>query len=127
MPVRAGSPLLRLRRLCGALPEVVEKVSHGAPTWWAGSTKSARTFAVFADNHHGSGRVTVWVKSTLDEQQAMVRSAPRTFFVPPYVGPSGWVGVVLDGPDAGWNVLPEILEEGWRLAAPKKLAGALRG
>jgi hypothetical protein len=117
--------LERLRKLCFALPDVVERVSHGAPTWWAGSAKSARTFATFAAYHHGSERVAVWVKSTLDEQQAMVRIAPRRFFVPPYVGPSGWVGVWLDGPEAAWDELPDLLREGWRLAAPKRLAARL--
>ena len=113
--------MLRLRKLCLALPDVVEKISHGAPTWWAGSAKSARTFAMFADDHHGSGRTTVWVKSTHDEQQTMLRAAPKTFFVPPYVGPSGWVGVYLDGPEPGWDELEDLLREGWRAAAPKTL------
>ncbi len=121
MPPRSASPLLRLRKLCLALPDVVEKISHGAPTFWAGSSKSGRTFAIFADNHHGSGRVTAWVKSTLDEQQAMVEAAPKTFFVPPYVGPSGWVGVYLDGAAPGWDELPDLLREGFKAAAPKTL------
>jgi hypothetical protein len=124
---KSADPLTRLRQLCFALPDVVEKISHGTPTFWAGSAKSARTFAIWADDHHGSGRTTVWVKSTLDEQQAMVETAAATFFVPPYVGPSGWVGVYLDGKKPGWDALPDLLREGWKAAAPKRLLGALNG
>ena len=85
-------PLERLREIIEAWPETREKISHGSPTWWGGR----KTFATFTENHHGDGRVAVWVKSSFLEQEARVEADPETFFVPPYVGPSGWVGMRLD-------------------------------
>ncbi|MEM9291037.1 MAG: MmcQ/YjbR family DNA-binding protein [Acidobacteriota bacterium] len=107
--------LERLRSIISAWPETREKLSHGAPTWWGGR----KTFATFAENHHGDGRVAVWVKSTFEEQELRVQTDPETFFVPPYVGPSGWVGMRLDL-DPDWGLVEELLEEGYRLVAPKR-------
>ena len=85
-----------------------------------------KMFAMFADaaNHHGAGRPAVWCKATLDNQRLMVRHSPDRFFVPPYMGPSGWVGVYLDkGVD--WEAVAELLRDGYRAVAPKKLAAIL--
>ncbi len=107
--------LERLRTIIEAWPETREKLSHGVPTWWGGR----KTFARFADHHHGDGRVAVWVKSTFLDQEVRVETDPETFFVPPYVGPSGWVGMRLDrNPD--WGEVERLLEEGYRLVAPKR-------
>ena len=73
-----------------------------------------------AANHHGADRPAVWVKALADNQELMVRTAPDRFFVPPYVGPSGWVGVWLDG-KADWRELAGLLEDAWRLSAPNRL------
>jgi phosphoribosylglycinamide formyltransferase-1/phosphoribosylamine--glycine ligase/phosphoribosylglycinamide formyltransferase/phosphoribosylformylglycinamidine cyclo-ligase len=108
--------LAKLRQLIATLPETSEKLSHGAPTFWGGK----KTFATFTVNHHGDGRVAVWVKSTFEEQSILVESAPETFFVPPYVGPSGWVGMRLDGKKVDWSAVRDLLEEGWRMVAPKR-------
>ena len=112
--------LENLRRIIEAWPETKEKLSHGAPTWWGGS----KTFATFADNHHGDGRIAVWVKSTFSEQAVRVEAAPELFFVPPYLGPSGWVGMRLDR-DPDWSMVEELLEEGYRLVAPKRALALL--
>jgi hypothetical protein len=62
----------------------------------------------------------VWIKATPDNQALMLRAGPKRFFKPPYVGPNGWVGVWLDGkPD--WEELVGLLEDGYRMAAPKRL------
>jgi hypothetical protein len=53
----------------------------------------------------------------------MVAANPRQFFVPPYVGPGGWIGVYLDK-NTDWVELRELLRDGWRLVAPKKLLAA---
>src|SRR5918993_2990498 len=108
------SPLPRLRKLCLALPEAYEKVSHGEPTFWAGK----KMFASFADaaNHHGNGRYGVWVKSTHVTQDMLVARWPDRYFVPPYVGVSGWVGMFLD-PSTDWNAVAERLRDGYRLVA----------
>jgi hypothetical protein len=63
-----------------------------------------------------------WVKATHDEQLALVATDPDTFFVPPYVGPSGWIGVVIRTVDA--DEMRELVLEAWRLTAPKRLLAA---
>lgn len=116
------SPLHRLRRLCLALPGAWEKTSHGEPTFWVGK----RMFASFADagNHHGAGRHAVWCKSTSLTQDLLISRAPDRYFVPPYVGPSGWVGIYLDRtPD--WAAVAERLGDAHDLAgAPAPRRGA---
>ena len=81
-------------------------------------------FAMYANanNHHGDGRHAVWVKAAPDEQRQMVVAAPAQFFVPPYVGKSGWVGLWLDG-EVDWDIVDEVLRDGYRLVAPKRLLG----
>ncbi len=116
----SSDPLARLRTIIEAWPETREKLSHGAPTWWGGR----KTFATYADHHHGDGRVAVWVKSSFGEQELRVEADPETFFVPPYLGPSGWVGMRLDR-DPDWEIVELLLEEGYRMAAPKRAIAAL--
>jgi hypothetical protein len=109
----ARSPIERIRKLCLALPETFEKLSHGEPTFWAGK----RTFAMFADasNHHGGGRYAVWCKSTHATQDLLISRSPERYFSPPYAGPSGWVGIYLDkSPD--WKDVAERLADAHRLA-----------
>ena len=114
------NPLEKLREIIEAWPETSEKLSHGSPTWWGGR----KTFATFTDNHHGYDRVAVWVKSSFLEQEARVEADPETYFVPPYLGPSGWVGMRLDR-DPDWTVVEALLEDGYRMVAPKRAITAL--
>ena len=108
-------PLTRVRKIIGAWPETSEKISHGAPTFWGGR----KTFATLHNDHHGDGRLALWIKSTPETQSDLAAMDPKTFFVPPYVGPSGWIGVRLDR-GAGWDMVESLLEEGYRLVAPKR-------
>ena len=119
MPPR---PLTRLRTLCLALPEATEKLAWGEPTFRVRD----KLFAMHAsaDNHHGAGRPAVWCKAAPGNQELMVRHAPTRFFVPPYVGPSGWIGVWLDG-NADWRELADLLRDSYRLMAPKRLIAVL--
>ncbi len=117
---RARNPLDRLRKIIGAWPETDERLSHGAPTFWGGK----RTFASFHVDHHGDGRVAVWCKAVAEFQQDLVDTDPEIFFVPPYVGPSGWVGIRLDR-DVDWELVAEVLEEGYRLVAPRRALAQL--
>lgn len=90
----------------------------GAPTFRVKN----KLFAMYAaeGDHHGSGRAGVWCKSTRPNQSAMIDEDPKRFFSPPYVGSSGWVGIYLDrNPD--WKETAAILEDAYRLIAPKKL------
>jgi hypothetical protein len=118
----AASPLNRLRRMCLALPEAHEVEAWGAPTFRVRN----KQFAMYAapEDHHGGGRPAVWVKAVPGEQAVRIAADPDRFFSPPYVGPSGWVGVRLDGRVA-WDDLEDLLREGYRLAAPRKLAALL--
>jgi len=118
----APRPITRLRKLCLALPEAHEVEAWSAPTFRVRN----RQFAMFADadSHHGGGRPAVWVKAAPGNQDLMVRAAPDRFFVPPYVGPSGWVGVWLDG-DVDWPELDDLLRDAYRLIAPKRLGAQL--
>ncbi len=117
-----AQPLTRLRNLCLALPEAHEVVSHGEPTFRVRN----KMFAMFADaaNHHGNGRNAVWLKAAPGNQALLLRAAPMRFFVPPYVGPSGWVGVYLDG-DVDWAELADLLRDAYRLVAPRRLLATL--
>jgi hypothetical protein len=117
---RLRKPLDTLRKIIGAWPETDERISHGSPTWWGGK----KTFASFHDGHHGDGRVAVWVKATFETQDDLVSANPEVFFVPPYVGPSGWVGVRLDR-DLDRSVLEDVLLQGYRSVAPKRALAKL--
>lgn len=108
--------LARVRAICLALPESFEKISHGAPTFFAGK----RAFVMFMNNHHGDGRLAIWCKAPPGAQAMLVDSDANRFFVPPYVGPSGWVGVRLDRAKTDWGAIASLAEEGWAMAAPKK-------
>ena len=114
----AVSALTRLRRLCLSLPEAHEVEAWGEPTFRVRNKLFAMHSA--ASNHHGSGRSAVWCKAPPGDQELMIRMAPDRFFRPPYVGPSGWVGVFLDG-STDWKELRDIVEESYRMTAPKRL------
>lgn len=118
----AARPLARLRKLSLALPEAHEVEAWGEPTFRVRN----KLFAMYAaaGNHHGAGRPAVWLKESPGNQQLMVGSAPDRFFVPPYVGPSGWVGVWLDGA-VEWGELADLLRDAYRLVAPKRLVAQL--
>ena len=118
-----SGPLARLRKVCLALPEAHEVEAWGEPTFRVRD----KLFAMYAapHNHHGGGRPAVWCKAAPGNQAPMVRAEPERYFVPPYVGPSGWVGVWLDrNPD--WSEVKELMTDSYRLVAPKKLAVLLK-
>jgi hypothetical protein len=112
------NPFGKLRKLCLALPEAHEVEAWGEPTFRVRNKMFA--MAAHANTHHGLGRHAVWVKSTSDAQQERIAAAPDRFFKPPYVGPSGWVGIWLDG-DVAWDDLAELLADAYRMIAPKRL------
>ena len=87
----AEDHLSRVRRICLGMPESTEKLSHGAPTFFA----RKRVFAMFANNHHNDGCVAVWIPAAPGHQAAWIAASPDTYFRPPYVGVSGWVGIEL--------------------------------
>lgn len=116
------TPIVRLRRLALALPDAHEVEAWGEPTFRVKN----KMFATYANaaNHHGAGRPSAWIKAAPGNQAMMVKAAPDRFFVPPYVGPSGWIGVYLDEGVVDWGEVGELLADGWRLIAPKRLVAA---
>ena len=108
--------LERLREICLSLPGATEKEAWGDPTWRV----KDRIFAMQKGNYEG-GRPSVWFKAPPGGQTVLVASAPDRFFVPPYVGHKGWVGLWLDGRRVDWAELADLLEESHRLIAPKRL------
>ncbi len=117
----AAGALARIRELCLGLPEVTERLSHGAPTFFIRRT---RAFVTFHDDHHGDGRLAIWAAAPPDMQRVLVEGAPEHYFVPAYVGPQGWVGVRLDG-ELPWDEVAGVVEDAWLTRAPKRLAASL--
>ena len=118
----ARNSLGKLRKIVGTWPETDERLSPGSPTFWGGK----KTFCSFHDNHHGDGRVAIWCKASFDMQAELVENDPEIFFVPPYVGVSGWVGVRLDR-NVDWGIVESVLEEGYRMVAPRRAVAQLDG
>jgi hypothetical protein len=98
------------------MPGTVEKLSHGAPTFFT----PKRVYGMFVDNHHGDGHVAVWIPAAPGAQAALIEEAPDTYFRPPYVGGSGWVGVELARVDD--EQLGALIREAFRLMSAKTVA-----
>jgi predicted DNA-binding protein (MmcQ/YjbR family) len=112
-----AQPLARLRALCLALPEATEKEAWGHPTFRV----KDKIFATYSDD---TGRPSLWCKGSAGAQEVLVASDPARFYVPAYVGHRGWIGVWLQAP-IDWNQLADLIEESYRLTAPKRLAARL--
>jgi predicted DNA-binding protein (MmcQ/YjbR family) len=107
-------PIDRLRAICLALPEATEKEAWGDPTFRVRDK-------IFAMEKRGDGRISVWCKAPPGSQAMLVAADARRFFVPPYVGSKGWIGVRLDDkPD--WDEVAAVVRRSYQLIAPKKLA-----
>lgn len=104
-----------------ALPETTERLSHGSPAFFI---RKAPQFASFVDDHHGDGNLGIWCAAPLGVQETLVETEPDRFFVPPYVGKRGWIGVrmhaVLEEDE-----LAAILREAYLTVAPPRLRAAL--
>ncbi len=111
-----------LRGVFTALPGVEERINHGMPTF---GIVGRRAFANLHE-HPADGRPTLWFKGAPGVQAELVAQEPERFFVPPYVGPRGWVGMRLDV-DLDWAEVAGVAEEAWRLTAPKRLVAELEG
>jgi len=107
--------LERVRRICSALPETTERLSHGEPTFFVKN----KVFVMFTDNHHNDGHIAIWLPVPSGFQNPLIESAPETFFKPPYVGVRGWVGIELDR--ISDKDLTFHIQVAWELVAPKRL------
>jgi hypothetical protein len=117
--------LARVRKICLALPESSERLSHGEPTFFVGAKngKGGKVFVSIVNDHHGDGIVGITFPAEPGAQATLIEADPRRFYKPPYVGASGWIGLRLDV-DLDWDEIAEIALESWRLVAPKRVVAA---
>ena len=117
----ADDPLTRLREICLGFPEVSERLSHGAPTFFI---REKKTLCTVHEDHHGDGRLAIWCPAPSGVQEQMVEAEPERFFRPPYVGRLGWIGLRLDiNPD--WDEVAGVVDDAYRKVAPKTLVKQL--
>ena len=101
-----GTALGHVRRICLTLPGASERPSHGSPTFFA----RKRSFVMFMYNHHRDGRLALWCAAAAGAQGAVVDADPERYFVPPYVGHRGWIGVRLDR-GLPWDEVAGVIED----------------
>lgn len=109
-----------VREVCLWFPETEEVIAHGSPDFRV----RGKTFASYVINHHGDGRVALWLNAPSGAQDHYVRREPKHFFVPPYVGPRGWLGVNLDK-GISWKVVAMLVRDAYVKVAPAALAKSL--
>jgi hypothetical protein len=111
----------RMRAICMALPEVTERPSHSAPTWFV----RGKTFVqLWEHGHHAEDFPHLWCAAPPGVQAELVEAEPERFFRPPYVGGRGWIGVRLDV-ELDWDEIAQICEDAYRTVAPAKLVKQL--
>jgi predicted DNA-binding protein (MmcQ/YjbR family) len=113
----SADPVDRLRAICLAFPEAVEAGGVGNPSFKVRER-------IFAMQHGHEHRPSAWLKAQDGVQELLVGSNPARFFRPPYVGHHGWVGAWLDV-EQDWDELADLIEESYRLTAPKRLVAQL--
>lgn len=119
-PKTDGAAYLALaRRLCLALPEAEEQEAWGSPTFRV----KGKMFAMYLNNHHGDGRIALWLKAPPGVQAMLVEAAPEKFFIPQYQGPFGWIGVHLKRNSD--DEIASHIRQAYRMVAPKKLLALL--
>jgi predicted DNA-binding protein (MmcQ/YjbR family) len=124
--------LKRARAICLALPGVSEH-EGGSPVLEHHARLAAvfrvrgRSFVWFLDNHHGDGRVWVSCKAGPGVADELVSRHPVRYFHPPYLRRAGWLGIRLDLGGEEWELVAELIEGAYRLAAPPRLLAALDG
>lgn len=104
--VDADALIDQLRGIALALPGASEKLSHGEPAFFV----NKRMFVTVDNHHHGSGHVAAWCNAPSGAQESLVATDPKHFFVPPYVGKAGWLGVRLDS-GLGWPVIADLVKQ----------------
>jgi hypothetical protein len=105
-----------------ALPEVTERLSHGAPTWFI---QERSTFANFwASGHHQYEFPHLTVAAPAGVQADLINTDPDLFFRPPYVGHRGWIGIRTDR-RLDWTLIADLCEDGYRVVAPARLIRVL--
>ena len=119
MPAMTPDPITRLRKICLSLPEAREVEAWGAPTF-----RVKTIFAMYSGADDRDDRESAWIKAAATDQEFYVSSNPDRFFVPPYVGTRGWIGMYIDDADTDWDLLAQLLLDAWTMSAPKRLVAA---
>lgn len=112
----ADEALLWIRAASLALPNVIEKLSHGAPCWFV---EKKGQFAAFDDHHHKTDRLALWLAAPPGLQESLIEENEDAYFRPPYVGPSGWIGVRLDK-DLPWQEVEDLIQLAHSTISSKK-------
>jgi hypothetical protein len=116
---RALEQVGRVRRICLSFPETTEKTAWGAPTFRV----KGKMFGMFYGNHHGDGRIALWLPAPEGAQAILVAADPERIFVPPYQGPHGWIGLLVELFDD--EEITAHVSEAYCMIAPKKLRALL--
>jgi hypothetical protein len=128
MKLAQKSRLVRVRKIALALPEVGERMSHGAPCFFV---RDKLPLCYFHDNHRGDGRISLWCPTAPDVQDAMMRVDPKRFFCPSTSSAGhfrDWLGIFLDiNDEVDWDEITAILDRAYRMIAPKGLIAKLDG
>jgi predicted DNA-binding protein (MmcQ/YjbR family) len=115
-----------VRELLLAFPGVEEFESHGSPNFRArDGARKGKVFAVLAINHHGDGHVALWLNTPAIDQARLLQSAPKHLYKPPYVGPSGWIGVELNR-GISWKRVIELAHMAYVNSSPAKLVAVAK-
>src|SRR5712692_1485704 len=112
---RAKPEFQRVRELCLSLPDTFEKLSHGESTFFV----KKRVFVMFSTNHHGDGNYAIVCNAPEGAQEILTSSDPENFYVPPYVGGAGWIGVRLDRGIA-WSTVSSIVKDAHRVTEERQ-------
>lgn len=113
----------RVTKICRALPEVSFELAGKHASYQV----RKKTFAYYLNDHHGDGIIAICAKVLPGDNTALIAAKPAKFYMPAYIGPRGWVALRLDIPGVDWNEVSELIRGSYRLVAPQKLAGLVRG
>ena len=119
-----GARRKRLVEMCTDLPEVTTLVEGRRDEHLAFKVRK-KTFGYYLYDHHGDGRIALWCKAAPGEQGVLVEKDPKRYFVPPYLGPRGWVGVRLDLGKVDWGAIGFLVGMAYRMSAPRTLLARL--
>lgn len=112
--------LVRFTKICLGFPEAKRETCTSCTRFMV----KKKTFAYFLNDHHGDGVIGVWCKVLLGDNIALIKAAPRRFYMPAYVGPRGWVGLRLDVGRIDWSEVSELVMGSYQLVSEKTLVSA---
>ena len=117
-PVNEDARLVEVTKICCALPQTTRDYNGQHASFLV----RRKTFAYYLDNHHGDGIVAIACKVLPDDNVRLARTDPTRFYLPPYIGPRGWVALRLDVREIDWEEVSELLIHSYTLIAPKRLS-----